>query len=325
VITAQDLSLVHVIVGVRGGGKTLAMTHFICEALTRAYVITKATEKYGERVAYKYRKRKLNVWANYPVKFAWRPPLDGWKPVTLEVQKLDIERLLVWDKEYHDGIIFFDEIDQVADRQDWQSALSKMLTAGVQVLRHRNLTLVMTIQSIQWLNARLQWQADIITKCRDLAFTEWGREKGLDPGEVIRTVWISKSGVNTGYSFEETGQQYVMQFYGKRYWPCYQTTHEFDVAQLKTKYEIRVPKVTVDLAGDSEEEARDYDIVHEVIMEYGKSGNFRDVKSKEFWDKCEKHGMKASRSIMGRYLTELGVGQRVVRGLGRYNFEGLVE
>ena len=243
-MNAEDLSLVVIVVGVRGSGKTLFMTHLGLEMLRNAWIVEQAREHYGYK---KYPRRKMTAWSNYPYKALWKP-----QNVMLEPQKLDIDKLITWRPEFHDGIIFFDEIDQVADRQDWQGTLSKLLNAGVQIIRHRNLSMIVSVQSLSWLNARLQWQADVIVKCRDLAFTPWGRSKHLLPGEVMQTNWIDKSGVLTGTSYEESFKTYPMQFFGKRYWNAYSTQHEFDIMDYKTKYKLKANVREISAVDDSE-------------------------------------------------------------------------
>lgn len=313
-MNAFDLSLVNVIVGVRGAGKTLLCTHFVLEALKRAWVVKKLREIKGYPV---YPKQKTNIWSNYHVKAIWHTALQK-RPVKLESQLFDLDKLLLWAPEFHDGIIHFDEIDQVADRQDWFSVVSKFLTAGVQLIRHRNLTLVLTIQSLEWLNSRLQWQSDIIIKCRDLAFSPWGREKKLAQGEVISTTFIDKSGVMTGYSFEETNKVYPMQFYGRRYWKAYLTQHEVDVVEQKTKRRVKVSERIIDTTGQQEDTDRNQDAINAAILYY-KYSNTTIVPTFDFWGRATAAGFEGNPSQYARYIASLGVSKKG----NNFTFEGV--
>lgn len=319
-MNAKDLSLFYIITGVRGGCKTLAMTCFETEYLRDAWALRRLRKKLGDDTLHP--RHKVNVWSSYPVETLWWTPFG--KPVLLKAEELDIEKLIVWDPEFQDGVIFFDEIDQVADRQDWMSTVSKMLNAGVQVMRHRNLTFFTSIQSMEWLNSRLYWQADIVIRMRDLVFSSWGQDKKLKPGEVASATWIDKSGMLTGYSFEETKKVYPMTFVGKPFWHCYSTYHDFDVVKLKTKYLLKQPKVTIDMTGQEEEVNNDYEIMHETLRHLISQGKIRDVTAKELWGTAEDLGLKSSKQRMGKYLNEIGVGIKHIEGKGRYNLEQLV-
>jgi hypothetical protein len=317
-MNAFDLSLEIIIVGVRGAGKTLLMTHFECEALSRAWALKKLREATGKQL---FPKQKVNVWSNYPVKALWQPK-QGMKAILLESNPLDIERLITWEEEFHDGIIFFDEIDQVADRQDWYSTVAKFLTAGVQVMRHRNLSLILSIQSLEWLNARLQWQADIIIKCRDLAFTPWGKENHVGLGEVINTTWLDKSGIMTGSSFEERKELYQQQFLGKRYFNAYKTTHEFDITANKTKYRVLTPQKVIDMTGETERAEKNKEALQNTI-EYLIYNNTEWISSADLWLRAAEFGFDGEPRKYGQELSKMGVQRKATTGGIRYLLEGV--
>ncbi len=319
-MNAEDLSLVVVIVGSRGATKTLLMTHFVREALNRAWMIKFLRKVSGKETLYP--DKKVNVWASYPVKSLFVPPGLN-RPIKLEPIPLDLERLVIWSPEFRDGIVFFDEIDQIADRQDWASTVAKLLTAGAQMFRHRNLTLFCTIQSFNWLNARMQWQADIIIKCRDLAFTPWGRTQGLARGEVSSTTWIDKSGVMTGYAFEETGQVYPLLFFGKRYWGSYPTRHEVDIIEYKRKFKLDLKSKVIKDRDEMEEEDRQRQYVMMAVDYFKFEHPGKKVKSTDFSDKLREFGCTLSPPIWGHLLRQLGVKTSLYQGYNRYDFSGI--
>ena len=316
-MNSNDLSLFVVLTGVRGGNKTLLMTHLALEASREALFVKLLREYRGNPKLHP--RRKVNVWANYPVR-AICPPYG-----TLQPQPLDVERLILWKPEYRDGWIFWDEIDQQADRQDWQSTLSKFLTAGVQLMRHRNLSFCVSLQSLGWLNARLQWQADVIVRCRDLAFSQWGRERNLPLGNVAETIWIDKSGMLTGRSYEETHEEHEMLFFGERYHRAYESQHEFDIAALKTRFKIKsqIKEINVD-TGESqiieERERVDREAIQNAALlhYYNAEKAGARVSSNEFWKTAEQYGFKGDRALGGKYLVSLGVDN--VRSGGRTHY-----
>jgi hypothetical protein len=319
-MNAEDLSIVTIVTGVRGGNKTLLMTGLSVEAMARAWAIKRLRELKGNDNLYP--RKKVNIWTNYPVKALWKPP-NHHKAVLLNPLPLDVEKIITWHPDIHDGIIFWDEIDQVADRQDWMSTVAKLLTAGIQVIRHRNLSLIASIQSINWLNSRLQWQADVIIKCRDLAFTPWGKEQRLQPGEVANTTWIDKSGIMTGYSFEETGQVYPLQFFGKRYWGNYPTHHEVDILESKRKYKLKLG--VKEIRDDAEVEASqvNLDAVHKAIEYFRYNNPGEEIPSTTFNSMARQFGFvgEAGGRVAGGgyYLRTIGVKARTIKGISQYD------
>jgi hypothetical protein len=304
-MNSGDLSLFNVIVGVRGSGKTLLETYLQECALKRAAAIRLLRQiKHNPKY---FPKRKTEVFSNYPLNYFLKP-----KP-------LEMEKLIVQAPEFANCEVFVDEIGGEADRQDWNNPKSKFLNFCIQVMRHRNITFTSTIQSFDWLNARMQWQTDVIVKCRDLAFTPWGRSCNLNQGEVISTVWIDKSGVLTGYSYDETHRVYSLKFFGKRVWGHYDTQHEVDIMGMNTKYEVEreVKRIGRDgLVINEQRIATDtalaQNIIHDTI-DYFKHNQPGDrVSSAVFWEQCKERGMvpkdidekkwMAIRQEWGKYL-----------------------
>ena len=314
-MNAEDLSLVIVIVGPRGGCKTLLMTHFELETLARAWAVKRLRKLLNNLNLYP--RRKVNAWSNYPVHGLWVPPGHN-KPVSLSASPLDMDSLVVWAPEFQNGVIFFDEIDQAADRQDWMSTFSKMLTTGVKVMRHRNLSLIASLQFVDELNMRLFKQADVIIKTRDMAWTPWGRERNLQMGEISNTTWIDKSGIMTGYGYDEKEQVFPLQFFGKRYWGNYETLHDFNILDYKRKYKLNLETKEITDASKIEEEQRNRGALHQTI-EYFIYNNPEDtrVKPDDFWAMANKLGYSGINTTWGRYLKSLGV---KFKGAGNYSY-----
>ncbi len=222
--------------GPRGSGKTLLMTADMCRRLIRAYLQKLVGEEY-ER-----------IFSNYPAGFHYYPGY-GLPPVYLEPEPLNMVALAVFDKGFYKCHAYIDEIDQWLDRQDWADATQKLTAKSIQLIRKRKMSITATIQSFEWLNSRIQFQTDVIVKCREAAFTPWGRAKHLQLGEVGFTDWRDKSGVLTGYSYDESGKSIPITFQGKRFWDTYDTSYEFDPMDTSTKYTLKRPTKEILLPG----------------------------------------------------------------------------
>ncbi len=317
-VPARDLSLVIIIVGPRGGNKTLLMTGLEIEAMARAWAVKRARELSGEENLYP--RKKVNIWSSYPVLALWRPPGQK-KPINLSATPLEMEKVLTWNEEIRDGWLFWDEIDQDADRQDWMAQAPKLIVKGIKLMRHRRITLVAALQFLDELNIRLYKQADIIIQCRDKAFTSWGREKGLEPGEVANTTWIDKSGMMTGYTFDETKQFYNLQFFGQRYWDSYLTEHEFDILKPKYKVEQEVRKIMT--REHAEQMQVDNLAIYNALQYYTYEMPGKRVPSVDLIEKAREFGCTLHSSNIGKKLTELGIKRAERRGLIKYDLGSL--
>lgn len=319
-MNADEISIVTIIVGNRGACKTLLMTGFEIEALGRAAAIRRIREITGDPDYYK--KKKVNNWSSYPVSGLFRLP-GSIKPVRLEAEPIDTPRLMRWTPEFENGTIFYDEIDQDADRQEWHAQLPKYLVKGIKVMRHRRLSLTASLQFIDELNVRLYKQADVVIQCRDKAFTPWGKERNLEPGAVASTTWIDKSGIMTGYSYEETHQAYKLDFYGKRYWFNYETEHEVDIVRPVYKMQREVLEIsdfeTYEAMQGEETKLR------QLVDVYRYQNPGTRPRTAEFWDWAKAQGFTGSPHKWGKYLKEIGVFKDGAKnGADCYNFS-LVE
>lgn len=301
-IDYSHLSLVVMIIGPRGAGKTLLMTEKACDLLVRAH-LKKHID--GE---------KQNVWTNYPVGFWLFCPLCQ-KGIYLNTLPLNMEALIVFDRGYARGWVLIDEIDLWLERQEWAAIAEKLLLVVLQHIRHRELSLAGTIQNIEWLNARADFQTDIVVKCREAAFTPWGREQNIqDLGEVTFLSWMDKSGIMTGYTYEETGMVYNDTFMGKDFWKCYDTKHEFDVLTSKARYQLKVPtriitvgengEPIVEFAGDKKE--KELLAVADIAYNLQKRG-IKEIKKTEFFEKVVQTGIDISQNRVTKYLKTIGI------------------
>jgi len=317
-MNAEELSLEYVIVGPRGSGKTLLLTHFSVEKLQHAWAVNKYRELSGK--SYAYKRHKTKVWSNYPVRCHVKLPTSP-RVTILSTIDLDIERLITWQPEFRDGYIIYDEIDQDADRQDWMAQLPKLLVKGIKLMRHRNMSMLSSLQFVDELNIRLYKQADVVIQCRDKAFTGWGREVGLRPGEVMNTTFIDKSGILTGYSFDENHQRYPMEFFGKRYWGAYETTHEFDV--LRPKYRVKIPVREIRNEEDVAEEEKNKQLVYTTVLYFMHDFAGKRIKSTEFSDKLLEFGCTMNKNNWGGMLRQMGIEGTLYQGIKRYDFSNV--
>ncbi len=237
-MNTDNISMITMYTGPRGSGKTLLMTCEVTRRLKIAY-LKKLLGLQADR-----------IFTNYPVSFRFYPGYDL-PPANLESEPLNMEALIVFDKELVQCQVFVDEIDQFMDRQEWMAFSQRMINKVIQLIRKRKMSFWGTIQAFEWLNNRLQWQTDRVITCKDAAFTPWGRERNLAFGEVIFLRAVDKSGRQTGTRFDDSGLVYKSTWpYGKLYWRCYNTDFEFDPLAGATKYRLKVPVREIEVGGE---------------------------------------------------------------------------
>lgn len=323
-MNTDKISLFSIITGPRGSDKTLYATGLASERLIKSYAAATWPKQAPKWLG-------GNVFSNYPIGFKYDAG-PGHEPVYLSTKPLNMDALITFDSELNHSWVFIDEIDIWADRQDWQNTASKLLTKVFQQIRKKKMSLVATIQDLSWLNKRLQFQSDIIVKCREAAFTPWGRAHGLETGEIGFLSFMDKSGILTGYTFEETGRTYDQMFHGKRFWDCYNTDYQFDVLAHSVKYKVKQMVKEIDLSGNEDGEPtvemkstrqnREKVLFADIIEELKVNGEY-EINKREYFDMAVSRGYKGSKVAMGKILSDLGA-SRSGTGLSKYNFENVL-
>ena len=305
-ISSDKLSLFTVATGPRGSGKSLLLTGIAGDRLLRSFYSKqlKGTVKH--------------VWTNLPVGFKHKSEIDG-KVHLLKSEPLNMEAMYTFDKGLESGWVFIDEIDQWYDRQDWQSVTQKLLNSVITQIRKRKLSLFATIQNFQWLNARAQFQTDILVGCREAAFSPWGRKMGMGLGEAGFLQWKDISGVMIGYQYEETKRYYATTFFGKRFWDCYDTEYQFDPTETKMRYSMKQTRKVIELGADgykvqqleeggyqSEKKDGNFTILAHVVQSFIDKG-VSEVETGRLWKEAYALGFTGDIGHGGALLPQLGV------------------
>ena len=78
----------------------------------------------------------------------------------------------------------------------------KLLNKGMTQIRKKKLSIRYYLQDFNWMNNRGEFQTDTIVKCREAAFTPWGKDKDVELGDRIsylqpRTNRVSRQDIPT--------------------------------------------------------------------------------------------------------------------------------
>lgn len=309
ILRENTTSKVHLNVGARGAGKTLLMVRMICLALIICEWINNL---YGHMIGSKYFMRPLRVWSNVNVTFSYCASQDGatWPgaqiPKVLSTLPLDMHKLFKFDDEMQWGFIFIDELDQNADRQDWQNGGQKLFMKILVQIRKLHLSLTATIQSLGWVNPRLMFQVDTSTLCRDAARTAWGMANDLEPGVVTFTYTQDRSGALTGYTYEESGQVFESQLFGQPLHDLYNTDEVRNPWEQFESVKVNRKRVVIDPFDKNEVESYgdDIKILESLIMEQIKKKELK-IRRSQFFRAAQAKGLVMNKSEAEAYLEDV--------------------
>jgi len=235
---------------------------------------------------------------------------------------------------YETCMVCIDEIQFWADRRNWNSTRSKILSYIQMQIRKVKMSFMATIQDIKWLEGRMSFQVDTLFECQDLYFRNKHNKKIpprlRKPGQFIDLTMKDISGASTGMPYNKTG------FTQKRtlgpcdtFWDCYKTADTQDISEAWTKFEMRGRKVIL----DASEEAGDASMIdnymyenrhpsaigtlRDILTNYRGAGR-DDVDAKELKTVCDQAGLKLSPTQIGQHLVKMGVPKRKTKSRGTF-------
>jgi hypothetical protein len=149
------------------------------------------------------------------------------------------------------------------------------------------------------------FQVDMTTGCRDAAKTLWGRNNGLRPGDLTFLYAKDLSGGETGFMYEESGQIFESQFYGKPIQPFYKTD---EVQNPWEHYEsIKIKRTAYELDPHGKEELESYpedvSILETVLSEYISAGELKTSRA-DFLKETAKRGCKMDKTEQIDYICD---------------------
>lgn len=212
-------------VGPAGGGKSLSMTQeivwFLCEDRT--------------------------IWSNMKVRTSpaiinTKTYIDGTPIKYKETEPLDWGVLLMLDESIMSGIVAIDEIGYFDDSRAFNSTRNKLINACVRQARHRDLSLLYTVNNIMRVDNRLREETDIIVECEDLHYTPWGKEHNIRKGIAIQQRYY---GGMTGrvrgsnyFDFKNRQPYEVRRLIAARYRSCYDTREIVSLEEMLTPVKV---------------------------------------------------------------------------------------
>ena len=201
--------------GPRGSGKSLAMT----------------------KSAMKYMAHRIPCWSNCGIHFEVSSLGNGRPGGYFESLPFDINAFRAFEQEYTDGVVCIDEVPLWADSRRSMSVANILLNKVFTLIRKRNLVVLLTAQSEDWLDNRIKFQIDALVHCYDLSYLNHNFKKGT----MIAMTIMDKSGIyrgRPGFTWQRTLKG------AQKYWDCFNSWQEQDPVQAMAdiRIERRLPR-----------------------------------------------------------------------------------
>jgi len=269
-------------VGPRGSGKTLLLVLLSLIDMARG--------------------RQCN--SNVKIKGAMRK--QGGKVIDVESQDLTFVQLVTMAEELRNATVSIDEINMLFDAMSFQSTGSKLFNAFMQQIRKRGNALYYTTQNFRWVDNRIRFQTDLLVQCMDMYHTPYGKEAGLQRGEVISLITRDLSGWLTGkpYDKDENPQSFHSTMEGKPLWDYYDTEHVISPFEGMMQINLLKRKMNMDVSGfagfhqasgDEQGSLLDYNTLDQSGATDEVSSQPEPITKKTFLDKMGQQAMKLRR------------------------------
>lgn len=259
---------------------------------------------------------------------------------TIEHEDNDEKEINQHLEQMHDCMCAWDEMQNVADRQNWHSVKSRLYNYILMQRRHQHYHMAGTVQNPQWLNPRTMYQIDFQVLCKSMHrfasrdFADWERI----PGQYIWVRIRDLSGLVRPYSYDEDHYEKTLRI-GPNwpFWDSYDTLGNQDVFEPFNKLEIKGKRQRLGAGSEDTNDnfeprpggnAPDYQQhVVEHILNECLSRNYATITRDNFRAMCHDYsnGQVTDPGLIGRILSTYRVQSIRRNGTRCYDFSALTE
>ena len=269
--------------------------------------------------------------------FLWRVPVFADFPIAglvggryFEVQPLPTDVFINYARGIPPGsVLIVDELQEFFDRQNWQAVAQKFGTSMAQQIRHLQLVVVGAMQYINYLNPRINDQIDLMIKCQDLRFTEWGIGSGIWRGKESFLQWFDLcGGIDINGSARNPFNPHIISgphykqthFYMKAYREYFDTTRLTAIEQRFRQYQIRKEKIPVDPIGGRVNGADEtiVDLIRMCLDDAANRGKER-VSASDILGQLKARGRQMSAVQLGQAISGMSVEKTLKQGRAFYS------
>lgn len=150
--------------------------------------------------------------------------------------------------EFKNILILIDEVQNVMDSAQSGSVFARLLNHAMAQRRRAGLGLMYTLQNWEWLHKRLRWSTHLLSVCKDLSRTSWGKANGLKKGEQLYMATYDCKGFITG---KEWSLLKGYRVNGPKVWPHYDSFAPASLVETQTMIQKKVQ--VIDWSGNGQD------------------------------------------------------------------------
>lgn len=157
---------------------------------------------------------------------------------------IDVEEWLEQPPELEGSTICIDEIQNFFDSSRHMTLFNRLTGYIGAGRRHRGIKIFYTVQNLMWLYDRLRWLTHLYTACFDLRWTQYGKEQGLERGELVSLKTYDCKGMYTGSEWEPLE---VLNLRLKEIWGTWESWCPIDILSGFHKVKVIPREQVIDL------------------------------------------------------------------------------
>lgn len=270
--------------------------------------------------------------------FLWRVPVFADFPIAgmvggkyFEVQPLPGDVFINYGRDIPPGsVLIVDELQEFFDRQNWQQVAQKFGTSMAQQIRHLRIVVVGAMQYINYLNPRINDQIDLMIKCQDLRFTEWGITGGIGRGkESILHYFDLCGGIDINGSARNPFNPHIISgppyrqslLYIKAYREYFDTTRLTAIENRFRQYQIKKEKIQVSPTGEMDSGSVDettVDLIRMCLDDAANDGKDR-VNASDILGRLKARGKQMTAAQLGSTISQMAVERTLKQGRAFYS------
>jgi hypothetical protein len=230
----------------------------------------------------------------------------------IEAKVLNMREFLVLSESFKKSVMLIDELPLYASSLRVSSNNNFLLQQVSQQLRKLQMTVLYTLQAFKFGDPYFSFQTDLVFECKDLSFTPWGREEGLEEGELIGVQIKDLTGVYTGRPFAAYPETHCFTVNIKPIWGIFDTYLIVDPKEGRVQYQIEKEQVLIGhnaegsyiktVQSPEEKEARFQSIVNQLV-----ANNADSVSSNELFGYAAEVGIDADNIRLGVLARKFGL------------------
>ncbi len=261
--------------------------------------------------------------SNQPIKANLLLP-DGSHKLVQSVD-LDYPKFLTSPQSFYRVLVLLDELQLLANSLRTTSNGNLLLQEISTQIRKQEMSMIYTIQEINWGDSRFAYQTDVEVECQDLAFTPWGMEQGLEFGELAKCTYKDLTGVYTGRPYYKYFESYIYIVPLKELvWGAYDTKNRVDDSSARKQYVFEKEQIVIKngpegqymetVLSPADKRARFGSLLNQMA-----TAGYQSITTKELWNACSDLNIDQNdHGRLGRLCKEFGLEKKATRKGGIY-------